>query len=94
MTNDEGPSLTLNGDIPCLVMPDGTIRHTTAPQLFDTEGGLLSAAADWLEQLDALYDTVEDRKAAAQAAIEEFSLLDKVDDDYSIWLLVAMTLEP
>jgi hypothetical protein len=89
-----GPSLTLNNGIPCFIMPDGSVKHTTAPELFNTEGGLLSYASDYREQLGALYDSVEDKKAAARSAIEEFGLLDNEDaDEYSIWLLVAMTLE-
>jgi len=88
-----GPSLTLDGGVPCFIMPDGTMRHTTAPQLFNTEGGALSYADDHLEQLEALYGNVEDKKAAARSAIEKFGLLDNEDaDEYSIWLLVAMTL--
>jgi hypothetical protein len=89
-----GPSLTLDGGIPCFIMPDGLVKHTTAPQLFDTEGGLLSYASDYREQLEALYASVEERKAAARSAIEEFGLLDNENaEEYSIWLLVAMTLE-
>lgn len=89
-----GPSLTLDGGVPCFIMPDGSVKHTVAPQLFNTEGGLLSYASDYREQLDALYASVEDKKAAARAAIEEFGLLDNEDaEEYSIWLLVAMTLE-
>jgi hypothetical protein len=89
-----GPSLTLDGGVPCFIMSDGSVKRTTAPQLFNTEGGLLSYAEDYREQLEALYDSVEDKKAAARSAIEEFGLLDNENaDEYSIWLLVAMTLE-
>ena len=89
-----GPSLTLDGNVPCFLMPDGSVKHTTAPQLFNTQGGALGYAADYREQLEALYDSVEDKKAAARSAIDEFGLLDNENaDEYSIWLLVAMTLE-
>jgi len=89
-----GPSLTLDDGVPCFIMPDGSVKHTTAPQLFNTDNGVLSYADDYREQLEALYDSVEDKKAAARSAIEEFGLLDNEDaDEYSIWLLVAMTLE-
>ena len=89
-----GLSLTLDNGVPCLIMPNGSVKHTTAPQLFNTEGGLLGYASDHREQLEALYGSVEDKKAAARSAIEEFGLLDNENaDEYSIWLLVAMTLE-
>jgi len=89
-----GPSLTLNGGVPCFIMPDGSVKQTTAPQLFNTAGGLLSYADDYREQLEALYDSVEDKKAAARSAIDKFGLLDNENaEEYSIWLLVAMTLE-
>jgi hypothetical protein len=89
-----GPSLTLDGGVPCFIMPDGSVKRTAAPQLFNTKGGLLGYADDYREQLESLYDSVEEKKAAARSAIEQFGLLDNENaDDYSIWLLVAMTLE-
>jgi hypothetical protein len=89
-----GPSLTLDGGVPCFIMPDGSVKHTTATQLFNTEGGLLSYAVDYREQLEDLYGSVESKKTAARLAIEKFGLLDNEGaDEYSIWLLVAMTLE-
>lgn len=94
MEEKTGPSLTLDGGVPCFIMPDGSIKHTTAPQLFNTEGGALGYASDYREQLEALYDSAEDKKDAARSAIDDFGLLDNEDaDEYSIWLLVAMTLE-
>lgn len=94
MEETTGPSLTVIDGVPAFIMPDGAIRKTTAPQLFDTYGGVLSYADDFREQLDALYDSVEARKTVARLAISEFGLLDDADaDEYSIWLLVAMTLE-
>jgi hypothetical protein len=89
-----GPSLTINNNVPCFIMPDGSMKHTTAPELFDTTGGALGYADNYRTNLDALYDSVEERKQAARSAIDRFGLLDDENaEDYSIWLLVAMTLE-
>jgi hypothetical protein len=89
----DGPSLGIIDGAPCFAMPDGTVRATKAPALFDTEGGLLGYADNWQEVFDGLFASEEERYAAAQAAIEEYGLSDTPEGEPSIWLLIAMTLE-
>ena len=89
-TNDYGPVLTLHDGVPAIVMPDGTIRHTTLPALFDTGGGSYLAYADgWRDILDGAFP--DGWRAHAEAVAGEFGLT--VTEDPTIWLLVAMTLE-
>lgn len=89
-----GPSLTINNGLPCFIMPDGSIKHTTALQLFDAKNGAIGYADDYQEQLEMLFVSAEEKKVAARLAIEKFGLLDDENaEEYSIWLLVAMTLE-
>jgi hypothetical protein len=89
-----GPDLTLDGGVPALAFPDGSVRRTRLPELFETGGGNYIAYADgWREVLAGAFASEDDRRAAAQAAIDEYGLRDTADDTPSIWLLVTMTLE-
>ena len=86
----DGPIFTLHDGVPAIVSEDGTIRCTTAPDLFETGGGVYLAYADgWRDTLDEIYpDGWQD--AAAKVA-DRYGLT--VGTEPSLWLLVAMTLE-
>ena len=85
-----GPTFTLHDGLPAIIAEDGTVRHTTAPDLFDTGGGIYLAYADgWRETLAALYPNGWEDAAAAVA--DEYGMT--VGEEPSLWLLVAMTLE-
>jgi hypothetical protein len=92
MTDEQaGPSLTLHDGLPTIIDAEGNVRHTVAPQLFDTGGGIYLAYAEgWREALAVLYPN--GWESAAEAAASEFGLT--VSPEPSLWLLVAMTLEP
>jgi len=93
-TENNGPSLTINNGIPCFVMPDGSIKTSTAPQLFETGGGVLGYVDNFMQKLQDLYPSVEAMREHAAIKIEELGLLDTPESDsYSIWLLVAMTID-
>ena len=88
-----GPDLTLHDGVPAIIERD-VVRHTRVPELFETGGGAyIGYADDWEDVLARAFPSDEARKAAAQAAIDRYGLLDNVDDTPSIWLLVTMTLE-
>ena len=87
-----GPSLTLHDGLPAIIEEDGSLKHTTAPELFDTGGGAyIGYAENWQTTFDDLFPENE-RDAAIQEASEKYGL-SLVDGQPSIWLLVAMTLE-
>ena len=88
--HEAGPALDLHSGVPAII--DGeVIRHTTAPDLFDTGGGAYIAYADgWQDTLAALFP--DGYAEAAQAAAEAYGI--EVSEPPCLWLLVAMTLEP
>jgi hypothetical protein len=90
LQENNGPTLLLHNGVPAILQHD-KIRQTTAPELFDTGGGAYIAYADgWQDKLVALYPDGYADQAAAVA--EQYGL--DVSEPPSLWLLVAMTLEP
>jgi hypothetical protein len=93
-TENNGLSLTINNGIPCFIMSDGSVKTSTSPQLFETGNGILGYADNFMQKLQDLYPSVEEMREHAASKIEELGLLDTPESDsYSIWLLVAMTID-
>ena len=94
IVENNGPSLTLNNGVPCFIMHDGSVKTSNVPQLFNTEGGVLGYADNFMSKLQELYPSVEAMREHASVKIQELGLLDTPESDsYSIWLLVAMTVD-
>jgi hypothetical protein len=86
-----GPSFTIDNGTPAIVFEDGTIKHTTAPQLFDTgSGAYLGYADNWETELNKLFP--DGYETEAQQAYEQYGV--GAGNPPSLWLLVAITLEP